>query len=290
MRLWAFINTALIALAMLPACSLLLSSDGLSEREGGGTTDAAAEGGGIIDMDAGSMIEAGDGPSFCARRSSVFFCDDFDDPKRPMDFVWLDGQPSLGATVETSTMNAASRPSSARIVSPFITGTDLPNSSRARDITWPTPRSEITTEMSVYFDPFPSQSTAKAVFGAIFLFHPEHDSLSTRIVFERRSNGAMAIALGQAIYVGTGNPPIFEQAPLSTIIPTGRWVRLVRHLDLRAPPKETLSVDGIAVATLDLRPEVEPVSRFRVHLGFYYTSGPSDPFSVYIDDVVVDGK
>ena len=99
----------------------------------------------------------------------------------------------------------------------------------------------------------------------------------------------MGFTLVEETFPGGMGGGAFVQNPLSTPVLFGTWQRIDMTLTLASPPRLVLAVDGKvafdALADAFYRP-----GTVSVNAGVHYTSTPSGPLSLRVDDLYVDLK
>jgi hypothetical protein len=283
-----------IGVAALTGCSLLFgdelsgdSSNAAPGTEGG--VDARLDGavprldGGASGTDDGVDAAA----PFCASHPGVFFCDDFDLPGDTIQSAFTDDfVHEQGVTFDIVGDRFVSGPKSVRIVTPTLPANG-DSSNRQHPIDFGGPKTKITIEYSLFLDAVPGKGSGRTPLLSTIVRYGDNASLNSRLNLVEQATGNPQVFLEEAVYTDTPDG-YFNDVPVD--IPFHQWTHLVRTLDFTAfPAKESIFVDdhpAINVthnATFNQAPTSGAVT-----LGFEYTNGPADGWTIYVDNILLD--
>ena len=266
--------------AVVAACTLTSSLDGLT----GGVSASLPDGpdtsstpGAPDAADAGAPdAEVPDGP-FCTR-SSAAFCDAFD--REPVSGAWSKVAISEGASATTAASTRAGSGREAVFSLPQAEGGGAAQAEVVRRFDgvkrW------LRTSFAFIIESTTTQSAAQ--FMDLVFRDPQTRDLSLAGLFVGRS--AINVFY-QTLPGGSAPSGMFVFGPPAQPIAFDRWHRAAFEIQLVAPKRMDLAVDGVNVYSVALPDFFRPSEETVVTAGVHYVDPPYGPLTVRIDDLEV---
>jgi hypothetical protein len=284
-------GATLASLALLAACSLTTSLDGLkggaddtvTPSDGGGETGASGEAGPLPDGGTGSDggVDADAGPTVPYCDSLVpkpTFCDDFERTNANVVGSW--GTRSLGGggvvTIDPSTRTATGRELNASI--PVFPAGSVSQASLDRSFAGIVQK--LTLSYALRIEAAPGQGSQQVMLVAVSPPASNGDFFAAYL-FVMPSG---VILIEQTFPGGAGAGGSFVQNTLTAPIVFGKWQRVEMTLTLTTPASILLTVDGAVAFDGAADPAFKP-GLITVDNGIHYTNTPSGPLALHVDDL-----
>jgi hypothetical protein len=287
-------GATIASLALLAACSLTTSLDGLrgdavdtvTPSDGGGETGASDGAGplpdGGVGSDAGIDADAGPTGPYCdSLVPKPTFCDDFERTNANVVGSWDTRALNGGGvvTIDPSTRTATGRELNASI--PVFAAGSV--SEAALDRTFVSSAQRIKLSYALRIEAAPGQGRQQVMLVSVSPPASNNDFFEAYLFVMDTG----VILVEQTFPAGVGAGGNFVQNTLTTPIAFGKWQRIEMTLTLTAPASILLTVDGAVAFNGAADPAFKP-GQVSLAGGIHYTDTPSGPLALHIDDLFLD--
>ncbi len=284
----------IVALALLAACSLTTSLDGLrggavdpvTPSDGGVETGPTGEAGplpeGGTGSDGGVDADAAQAGPYCdSVTPKPTFCDDFERTTADVVGTWDTRDLSGGGvvTIEPSTRTPTGRELDTSI--PVFPAGSVSQAALHRTFMGSAQRIKLSYALRI--DAAPAQGSQQTMLVSVSPPNSNNDFFQTYLFVT--TSGVLLVQ--QTFPAGVGGNGNFVQSPLATPIVFGKWQRIEMTLTLTAPTRVMLTVDGVVAFNGAADPAYKP-GQVSVAGGIHYAITPSGPLALRVDDLFVD--
>lgn len=279
-------KVALFALMCMATvgCSFLLTgdySDSSQSDAGAPSSSSSSSRGPDATPDAPADQDRDASGPFCAAHADAQFCDDFDDPDKPLAVLW-DGTSVNGGALDPKIDDAISRsPTSALLAqTPALVSGKSAASGIKRKVAKPaTPTSTVRVELAMYFEQL---DVTADVFTARLAFGAEPTDAKSKIFLRVQDGVAYVSQEGPKDDAGAYKS---EKTKSLVLLSEGHWYNVVLTVQF-ATRKISLSIDGQVTEAAMIAETM--LGDVQLMAGIAYAYGPTSAMKIRYDDVVID--